>query len=151
MNVRCSYELSSSWLGVSQKGSPERCRFRFFPFFFRFLPFFSVFFLVFFPFSSVFSVFFRLFRFIFRKNGEIPFARPLLRNPDWRPGLLLMKTYRPKILLPPHLFPPSPLFLPPPFLLSFFLPLLGPPLPPLFFCRNCEAADLLEPPKARKS
>ena len=40
------------FINVSQKGSPERCRFRFFPFssvFFRFFPFFSVFFR-FFPF-----------------------------------------------------------------------------------------------------
>ena len=141
-------------IGVSQKGSPERCRFRFFPFFsvfFRFFPFFSVFslfsfrFLPFFPFSSVCSVFFPFFSFFFRffpffsvsfrffpfllffrvpifsvfsvffpfssvffpflsvffrflpffsvffrffsvsfseKNGETPFARPLLRNPE---------------------------------------------------------------------
>ena len=88
----------STLVGISQKGSPERCRFWFFPFFsvfflfsvffrffrfhfspfclffsgsdfFRFLPFSSVFF----PFSSVsFS----------EINGETPFARPLLRNPD---------------------------------------------------------------------
>ena len=48
----------------------------FFLVFFPFLPFSSVFSSVFFPFSSVFS------RFIFRKNRETPFARPLLRNPD---------------------------------------------------------------------
>ena len=66
-------------VGVSQKGSPERCRFRFFPFFF------SVFFR-FLPFSSVFSLFF--FRFFFpfhfqkkkKKRGdtvrETPFAKP---------------------------------------------------------------------------
>ena len=77
------------------KGSPERCRFRFFPFFF-------------FPFSSVFSVFFDFFPFPFvlffccffsgsecfpflfcflplyfqKKKGEILFARPLLQNPE---------------------------------------------------------------------
>ena len=49
------------------------------------LPFLSVFFL--FPFllffsGSVFSVFFRFFRFICKKDGETPFARPLLRNPE---------------------------------------------------------------------
>ena len=72
------------------------------PFFFVFFPFSSVFFrffLVFFPFSSVFSlffsvffrflpffsVFFRFFPFHFqKKNGETPFARPLLRNADCR-------------------------------------------------------------------
>ena len=67
--------------GVSQKGSPERCRCRFFPFFpvfFHLFPFLS-----FLPFSSVFSIFFRFFPFHFqKKNGETPFARPLLRNPD---------------------------------------------------------------------
>ena len=72
-----------AFLGISPKGSPERCRFRFFPCFsvffrfsrFHFLPFFVVLFrFCFLPFSSVpFS----------EKNGETPFARPLLRNPDF--------------------------------------------------------------------
>ena len=99
----CGQYLCYCWhalLGVSQKGSPERCRFRFFLFFFRFLPFFSV-----------FSVFFRFFRFFpfFRfllffsisfsekKNGEIPFARPLLRNPDF--AQLYSKNGPPKLHL----------------------------------------------------
>ena len=53
--------------GFRKGGSPERCRFRFFSFFFsvffRFLPFFSVFFLVFFPFFPFSSVSFRFFPF----------------------------------------------------------------------------------------
>ena len=83
-------------VGDSQKGSPERCCFRFFPFlsdflpFFHYLPFFSV--SIIFPFCSDFSLFFRFllvflpffsffFRFIFRvKWGdsvrETPFAKP---------------------------------------------------------------------------
>ena len=53
----------------------------FFPFssvFFRLLPFSSVFFRFFFPFSSFSSVSCSE----KKKNGETPFARPLLRNPD---------------------------------------------------------------------
>ena len=65
--------LRQPFVGVSQKRSPERCRFRFFPFssvFFRFFPcFLSVFSFVFFPFSSV--------SFSEKKRG-----RPLLRNAD---------------------------------------------------------------------
>ena len=66
--------------GVSKKGSEERCRFRFF---FRLLPFSSVFFrffLVLFLFSSVFFPFLSIS--FSEKNGETPFARPLLRNPE---------------------------------------------------------------------
>ena len=109
---RCSHKCTRSGLvRVSQKGSPERCRFRFFPFFsvfFRFLPFFPCFLSVFFrffrllPLFSFFSLYFRCFPFFFRflpsfsvsfseKNGETPFARPLLRNPDlvaFLPGLI---------------------------------------------------------------
>ena len=63
--------------------------------FFRFLPFFSVFFR-FFPFFPCFlSVFFRFFPFssvcsvsFSEKNGETPFARPLLRNPESKVGKL---------------------------------------------------------------
>ena len=68
--------------------------FRFFPFFpffsvfFRFLPFFSVSFR-FFPFSYVFFRFLPFFSVSFsEKNGETPFARPLLRNPELSPLLL---------------------------------------------------------------
>ena len=72
---------AATYLGVSQKGSPGRCRFRFFPFssvFFRFFPFLS-FFSVFF----VFFVFFRFFPFHFQKKRgdtvrETPFAKPRL-------------------------------------------------------------------------
>ena len=74
----------ASFFWVSQKGSPERCRFRFFPFF----PFSSV--------SSVsFSVFFRFFRFIFqkKKNGETPFARPLLRKPRFFPFFSFLPSF----------------------------------------------------------
>ena len=87
-----------SMFGISQKGSPERCRFRFFPSFF-----FSVFFrfhgvflfpffwgggrggFVFFLFSSVFFLFLPFHlqkRKTKKRNGEVLFARPLLRNPD---------------------------------------------------------------------
>ena len=61
---------------ISQKGSPEWCRFRFFSLlsFVRLLPFFPCY-------LSVFFLFCCFLRFIFRKAGETPFARPLLRNP----------------------------------------------------------------------
>ena len=79
-------------VGVSQKGSPEPCRFRFFPFFFRFLSVFFVFFrfFLFFPFSSVFFRFFRFLPFFFfvsfpgKKRGdavrETLFAKPRFRG-----------------------------------------------------------------------
>ena len=90
------------WIGISQKGSLVRCRFRFFPvssFFFVFLlSFSSVFSVSIFSFFSLFAVFvgflfFRTFYIFFRflsvsfrfiSTGETPFTRPLLRNPDWR-------------------------------------------------------------------
>ena len=54
--------------------------------FFRFLPFFPCFLFVFSLFSFRSLPFFRFlpffFRFVFRKNGETPFGRPLLRNPE---------------------------------------------------------------------
>ena len=84
-----------AFIGISQKGSPERCRFRFFPFssvffcffFFRFLPFpfFSPFWLFFFGFRFFpffLSVFFCFFPFhIFKQKPgdtvrETPFAKP---------------------------------------------------------------------------
>ena len=81
--------------GVSQKGSPERCRFRFFPIFsvffrfFRFFRFFSVFFR-FFPFFSVFSAFsfrflpiFPFFPFHFqKKTGRHRSRDPFCETPN---------------------------------------------------------------------
>ena len=60
---------STSFIGISLKGSPERCRFLFFRFFSAFFPFSSVFFhfLPFFPFLLFFFSgfdFFRFFRFL---------------------------------------------------------------------------------------
>ena len=93
--VRSTFDI-----GISQRGSTERCRLiffgrfvlvllaffscSFFPFcsFFRslaFVPFLSVFpviFLQFFSFPSFFPLSFS------ESNGETPFARPLLQNPD---------------------------------------------------------------------
>ena len=56
-------------IGVSQKGSPERCRFRFFPF----SSVFSVFSLFSFRFLLFVSVFFRLFRFFPFFSRFLPF------------------------------------------------------------------------------
>ena len=71
-------------LGISQKGSPERFRFRLFPFssdFFLFLPFFVRFHFFLCRFFFVFFLFSVFFRFIFRKKRgdtvhETPFANP---------------------------------------------------------------------------
>ena len=57
------FSSDQSQIGVSQKGSPERCSLPIFSVFFRFLPFSSVFSLFSFRFLPFFSVFFRLFRF----------------------------------------------------------------------------------------
>ena len=93
----CAHTASCSHtcLGISQKGSPERCRFRVFPFFsvvflfsvfcpFPLLFLFGCFFRV-----PIFSKFFRclrffsvFFRFIFRKTGRHRSRDPFLRNPD---------------------------------------------------------------------
>ena len=81
--------MDRTLFGVSQKGSPERCRFRFFPFFLfsSFFPFFLVFFpfssvffrfLPFVPFLSVFSVFFRFFPFFSVSFRFFPFFPFLL-------------------------------------------------------------------------
>ena len=107
-------------VGISPKGSLERCRFRFFPFF-HFLHFLC-------RFSSVFSFHFRFFffvllffcqvpiflvflffHFIFRKR-ETPFVRPLLRNPD----LGCISSLPCKHHLPPMCPPPHHLILSPP-------------------------------------